>query len=73
MKINYDKESDALYIRFSDSKYFESDEVKDGFILDLDKYGKVIGLEILKASKNLPKESINKVSFELLSEKPLAK
>ncbi|MBI4045072.1 MAG: DUF2283 domain-containing protein [Candidatus Diapherotrites archaeon] len=66
MRINFDKKADALYIRFSEEKYFESDELREGIILDLDKSGKVIGLEILDVSKNLPKESLNKISFELL-------
>lgn len=66
MKIHFDKKADALYIRFSDEKYFESQELREGFIVDLDKKGKVIGLEILDVSQNLPKEALNKISFELL-------
>lgn len=66
MRINFDKKADALYIRFSEEKYFESEELRDGVILDLDKSGNVIGLEILDVSKNLPKEAMNKISFELL-------
>ena len=66
MRIHYDKKADALYIRFSEEKYFESEELKEGFIAALDKKGKLIGLEILDVSENLPKESLKKVSFELL-------
>jgi len=56
MKFQYDKKVDALYIRFNDKMYFESDEVKEGVIFDYDKKGKIIGIEVLDASKRFPKE-----------------
>ncbi|PIS28985.1 hypothetical protein COT42_06500 [Candidatus Saganbacteria bacterium CG08_land_8_20_14_0_20_45_16] len=67
MKINYDEKSDAMSIKFSDSKYYESDEVKDGIIFDYDKKGKVIAIEILDASKNLPapKKQLYSLNFEI--------
>ena len=34
MKVKYDKETDILYIRFSDLQIDESDEDKKGVILD---------------------------------------
>lgn len=54
MRFHYDKKVDALYIRFDESPYKESDEVAEGVILDYDRQGKLIGLEILDASKKLP-------------------
>ena len=42
MVIRYDKEIDALYIKFSDAKVFESDEEKPGIILDYDESGNII-------------------------------
>ena len=51
MVIRYDKEIDALYIKFSDAKVFESDEEKPGIILDYDESGNIIGIELLNASK----------------------
>ena len=56
MRIRYDEKSDAVYIRFSEAPCFESDEIKEGFIIDYDKNGKVVGLEILDASEKIPKE-----------------
>ena len=55
MKFHYDKKVDALAIRFSDKAYAESEEVQDGIIFDYDRAGRVIGIEILDASKILPK------------------
>jgi uncharacterized protein YuzE len=51
MVIKYNKEIDVLYIKFSDENVFESDEEKPGIILDYDKSGNIIGIEILEASK----------------------
>ncbi len=65
MRINYDKQSDAMYIRFSEAKYYESDEVKEGVILDFDKKGKIIGVEVLDVSERLPQESMNSIHFEV--------
>ncbi|HLC36042.1 MAG TPA: DUF2283 domain-containing protein [archaeon] len=64
MRIRYGKKNDAMYIRFSEEPYFESDEINEGFILDFDKKGRVVGLEILDVSENLPKKAFNKISFE---------
>lgn len=53
MKLHYDKSEDAFYVRFDESPYAESDEVADGIIFDYDKKGKIVGIEILDASKKL--------------------
>lgn len=53
MKVKYDKEVDVLYIVFSENKIVESDEDKPGVILDYDKAGSVVGIEILDASKKM--------------------
>ena len=57
MKVKYDKETDILRITFSDSPIKESDEEKPGLILDYDKEGKVVSIEILDASKNMTNPS----------------
>ncbi|HEY4494948.1 MAG TPA: DUF2283 domain-containing protein [Patescibacteria group bacterium] len=56
MRFHYDKKQDALYIRFNENRYSESDEIKEGVIFDYDKKNKIIGIEILDVSKNLPKK-----------------
>ena len=45
MKIEYDKEVDALYIRIQEKKVFRTKELEDGINLDMDEEGKIIGLE----------------------------
>ncbi len=51
MIIRYNKEADAIYIRFSDAKVVESEEEKPGIIFDYDESGNIIGIEVLKASE----------------------
>ena len=53
VKVTYDPEVDVLRILLSDSPIEESDEDKPGVILDYDKAGNVVGLEILEASKRV--------------------
>ena len=53
MKVTYDPEVDVLRILLSDAPIEESDEDKPGVILDYDKAGNVVGLEILEASKRM--------------------
>ena len=50
MKVTYDPKVDVLRILFSHAPIQESDEDKPGVILDYDKDGNVVGLEILDAS-----------------------
>lgn len=51
VKAIYDPETDTLRLIFSSATIEESDEEKPGIILDYDKEGNVVGLEILEASK----------------------
>ncbi len=53
MKIDYDKEVDALYIQFLNEKASETEEVEPGIIVDFTKDGRVLGIEILNVSKRL--------------------
>jgi len=53
VKVTYDPQVDVLRILLSDAPIEESDEDKPGVILDYDKAGNVVGLEILEASKRM--------------------
>ncbi|MBI5220910.1 MAG: DUF2283 domain-containing protein [Candidatus Liptonbacteria bacterium] len=56
MNIQYDKNVDALAIHFNQRRCAESDEVAPGIILDYDRRGKVVGIEILDASRQFSRE-----------------
>jgi uncharacterized protein YuzE len=53
MKITYDPEVDVVRIIFSNVSIEGSDEEKPGVILDFDKDGNVVGMEILDASRRM--------------------
>ncbi len=60
MKAFYDSEVDVLRILFSNKRIEESDEDKPGIIIDYDKDGNIVGMEVLQASKRVE----NPRSFE---------
>ncbi len=53
MKVIYDKESDTLSIVLRPGKVAESDEPRAGLILDYDKAGRLLALELLDASEQV--------------------
>jgi len=53
VRVTYDPEVDVLRILLSDAPIQESDEDKPGVILDYDKDGNIVGLEILEDSKRV--------------------
>lgn len=56
MHITYDKKADAMYLYFQKGKKIaRTVELADLLIADLDKLGKVIGIEVLCASRQLGK------------------
>jgi YD repeat-containing protein len=50
MKLIYDKETDTLSIILRPGKVAESDEARPGVILDYDKAGRLVSIELLDAS-----------------------
>ena len=60
MKIEYDKDVDAAYIYLKipikDGEVKKTIELNENIILDFDDKGKLLGVEILDASKVLNKE-----------------
>ena len=44
MKLNYDNQADALYLRLDDSKILDSEEVAPGIILDFNEKNQVSAL-----------------------------
>jgi len=53
VKVIYDKETDTLSIILRDGKIAESDEARPGLILDYDKAGRLVSIELLDASKQV--------------------
>jgi uncharacterized protein YuzE len=61
VEVEYDKKADALYIWVRKGKYDISEELAENVILDLDKTGYIIGIEVLDASKNMGQEIVTKI------------
>jgi len=66
MKIEYDKEVDALYIRIQEKKVARTTELEPGINLDIDEENKIIGLEIIGATERYDPKDIFNVSTENL-------
>jgi len=53
VSVEFDSEVNAMYIRFKKGKVDKSEPLADNVIVDVDKNGKAIGIEIL-----LPKQDL---------------
>jgi len=53
MKVIFDPETDTLSIIFRDDKISESDEIREGIIIDYSKDGKIVSMEIMDASEQV--------------------
>lgn len=63
MKIEYDKEADALYILLRDAQVDDNVDIEEGVSIDLDENKHIIGIEILGASKKLSLENITTITI----------
>jgi uncharacterized protein YuzE len=50
-----------MYIRLRKAKYDISEELSENVVIDLDKTGHIIGIEVLDASKSLGKDLVTKI------------
>ena len=66
MKIEYDQEVDALYIRIQQKEVAYTKELEEGINLDIDKEGKIIGLEIIGAVERYDQKDIFNIATENL-------
>jgi len=46
MKYFYDEDHDSLFIVLREGEYDESEEIYDGFVIDFDKSGRPLNIEI---------------------------
>jgi uncharacterized protein YuzE len=65
MKVSYDEKSDTLTVVFKESvEVALSDDGKPGAILDYDRAGDLVAIEILDASRRV--SEARRVDFELI-------
>lgn len=65
MKVQYDEEVDALYLKLGDEKPDGVIEIAEGVNIDTTTEGKLTGIEILKASKKININTILSYTLEL--------
>jgi uncharacterized protein YuzE len=65
MKVYYDKEVDALYMKLGNKRPEGVIEISEGVNLDTLDDGKIVGIEILDASKKIDIKTILSYTLEL--------
>ncbi len=76
MKITYDKVANAAYMTLRKGRVAKTVEMSDSVIIDLDGKGRMLGIEMLNASSQLPREGLDKnvlagVPVEITSGTPI--
>ena len=66
MKIEYDQQADAMYIRLRAGKVIESEEVRPGVVFDFDDQGQVLGIEMLDVSQRT--DNPRELAMELIGD-----
>lgn len=54
MKLHYDPDVDAIYLRLGDAKIIESEEVRPGIVLDFDSNDRVVAIEVRNVKRQFP-------------------
>jgi uncharacterized protein YuzE len=65
MRVRFDENADALYLRLDDSKILESEEVQPGVVLDFNDRNQVVGIEIRGVKERVPLANLRQMHFEV--------
>ena len=65
MRVQYDQDADAIYIKLGNQKPDGVIEISEGINLDTTKDDKIVGIEILNASKKMNIRTILKYELEI--------
>ena len=66
LRIEYDKEADALYIQLREATVDDNIDIEEGVTVDLDEKRHIVGIEILDASKKLSLEDLANITIHNL-------
>jgi uncharacterized protein YuzE len=64
VKISYDPQADALYIKFQEGIAFRTRKVEEGFLVDLNAAGHLYGIEIIGMKGRIPIPELGKIILE---------
>jgi len=62
MKINFDKKTDVIRIKFQEGEYDISKEI-EGIVIDMTKDNKIMAIEILDVSEKMPQENLQDITI----------
>ena len=65
MRLHFDENADALYMRLDDSTIVESQEVQPGIVLDFNEQNQVVGIEILGVKERVPLANLKEIQFKV--------
>jgi len=69
MHVRVDRSADAVYLNLTDRPIKDSAEVADGIVVDYDAEGRIVGIEVLDASRRTEDPlALKQFSFETSSE-----
>jgi len=63
MKVIYDRETDTLSLILAEGLVAESDELREGLIIDYSEDGRIVSVEVLDASEHVTEPA--SIAFEL--------
>ena len=64
LKIEYDREADALYIQLREAYVDDNIDIEEGITVDLDEKRHMVGIEILDVSKKLSLKDLVNITIE---------
>jgi len=66
LKIEYDRQADALYIQLREAVVEDNIDIEEGVTVDLDEKRHIVGIEILDASEKLSLRDLVNITIENL-------
>ena len=67
MKLTYDPDADAVYLRLGETAIVDSETVAPGIVVDYDQHEKLVGIEVLSVSARVSKLDTEHMLLETLS------
>ena len=65
MKVSYDTQAVALYIKFQDGKFVKNKEIQEGVILDIGEGEALLGIEVLNATSRFSLQDLSQVDVRM--------
>jgi uncharacterized protein YuzE len=65
MRVIFDEQNDALYVRLDGTPIAESEAAQPGVILDFDALGRVVGIEMLGVLDRIDRADLRSMHFEI--------